>query len=285
MNITMTRRLMFSAAKADWLPDRSLTENRAIFGEKASPEPYGHNYALDVGVEGRIAPETGILVNIKEIDRIAKASVIHVFDRKYINRQVPAFCDRPVTAENIAAFIAETLGPQLPSEVTLARIRLEETPLHFVEWQAPTEKKERATMVVTQVYEFSASHRLHSPALSNEENQELFGKCNYPNGHGHNYVVEVAVAGPVEPRSGRVIDPALLDTIVNREVIERYDHRHLNHDIPEFEGTIPSAEVITATIWARLREHIPAPARLYRVLVKETARNLFETYGEDEEDR
>src|SRR5438445_1829567 len=109
---------------------------------------------------------------------------------------------------------------------------------------------------VTRRYRFAASHRLHSPRLSDEENRELFGKCNYPNGHGHNYILEVTVAGPLDDRSGRVIDPDALDEIVNREVVDRYDHRHFNHDIPEFEGLIPSTEEVTKIIWQRVEGEI-----------------------------
>src|SRR5688500_15993063 len=97
----MTRRVMFSAAHADWLPQWSREENEAVFGPGAGPEPYGHNYVLDVGVEGEINPKTGILVNIKEIDRIVKEKVVSTLDRKFLNRQVGYFCDRPVTAETL----------------------------------------------------------------------------------------------------------------------------------------------------------------------------------------
>ena len=136
-------------------------------------------------------------------------------------------------------------------------------------------------MLLTHAYEFAASHRLDSPHLTPEENRELFGKCNYDNGHGHNYHIEITVAGPVDERSGRVLDPEVLDAIVHREVVDRYDHRHFNFDIPEFQGLIPSAEVITRVIWDRLNGHIPAPARLARVVVRETARNIFEYAGEE----
>ena len=136
-------------------------------------------------------------------------------------------------------------------------------------------------MYVTRVYEFAASHRLDSPHLTAEENKALFGKCNNFYGHGHNYIVEVTVSGSVEARTGRVVDIDRLDEIVHREVIDRYDHRHFNFDIPEFEGRIPSAEVITQVIWERLRDHIPAPARLQKVLLRETARNIFEYHGEE----
>jgi 6-pyruvoyltetrahydropterin/6-carboxytetrahydropterin synthase len=279
----MTRRVMFSAAHADWLLQWSQEENEAVFGLGASPEPYGHNYVLDVGVEGEINKKTGILVNIKEIDRIVKEKVVSALDRKFINRQVGYFCERPVTAETITQFVIEEVAPALPSEVTLCAVRLEPLPTQWVEWRAASEESEKERMQVTHVYEFAASHRLHSPHLTNAENQELFGKCNYENGHGHNYVFEVTVTGPVEARSGRVIDGDALDEIVNREVVERYDHRHLNYDIPEFQGRIPSAEIITRVIWDRLAARIPAPARLSRVLVRETARNFFEYRGEDED--
>jgi 6-pyruvoyltetrahydropterin/6-carboxytetrahydropterin synthase len=136
-------------------------------------------------------------------------------------------------------------------------------------------------MQVTQIYEFSASHRLHSDQLSEIENEELFGKCNRLNGHGHNYVFEVTVAGTPDVRTGRVIDSETLDAIVNAEIVERYDHRHLNLDIPEFQTQIPSAEMITKVIYERLADKIPAPARLSRVVLRETARNIFEYSGED----
>ncbi len=286
--IIMTRRLTFSAAHADWLASLSSEENHALFGAAASPEPYGHNYVLDVSVKGSISPQTGVVINIKVIDQIVKQQVVQVLDRKFINRSVVYFETRPVTLETLADFIADKLRFSLPDEVTLSAIRLEATPTCYVEWRSEkankehdkSRRKEDGGMLMTRVYEFSASHRLHSPHLSAEDNRELFGKCNYDNGHGHNYEVEVTVAGPVDARSGRVLDPDILDEIANHEVIDRYDHRHFNHDVPEFADLVPSAEVITRIIWQRLQPHIPAPASLYRVLVRETSRNIFEYYGE-----
>ncbi|HLK55466.1 MAG TPA: 6-carboxytetrahydropterin synthase [Chthonomonadaceae bacterium] len=281
--ITMTRRVGFSAAHSDWLPDRTAAENRALFGSHAQPEPYGHNYVLDVSVRGEIDPKTGIVLNIKEIDRIVKQSVVQVLDRKYINKQVAAFHDRPVTPEALLRFIADALRPHLPPEVTLAGLHLETTALSAAEWHDDKDPnmKTPLMMQMTRIYEFAASHRLHSQYLTAEENEELFGKCNYPHGHGHNYVLEITVAGPIDPCSGRVMDETALDTIVNREVVDRYDHRHLNLDIPEFKELIPSSENVTKVIWERLCGHIPAPARLYRVLLRETARNFFEYLGEE----
>lgn len=281
--LEMTRRVTFSAAHADWLSPLSREENEAIWGQNASPEPYGHNYVLDVGVWGEINPKTGILVNIKEIDRIVRDRVVSALDRKFINRQVEYFCKAPVTAENLIRFVVQEVETALPAEVTLSSVRLEPLPERWVEWRANEQQsaKETTTMMVTHVYEFAASHRLDSPHLSAEENRELFGKCNYENGHGHNYIFEVTVAGPVEARSGRVIDGNTLDAIVNAEIVDRYDHHHLNFDVPDFAGQIPSAEIITRVIFDRLKDKIPAPARLHRVLVRETARNFFEYRGEE----
>lgn len=281
--LAMTRRVLFSAAHADWLSERSAAENTAIFGPDASPEPSGHNYTLDVTVEGEIDPQTGIIVNIKEIDQIVRQQVVQHLDRKFLNRSAAYFCDRPVTPETLLSYIREQLQDAVPSAVRLSALRLEDTPLNFAEWQVsePGEEKERVGMLLTRVYEFAASHRLHSPHLSDAENRELFGKCNYPHGHGHNYILEVTVTGPVDARSGRVCDETALDTAVNHEVVDRYDHRHFNYDIPEFADLVPSTELVTKMIWDRLKDHIPAPARLYRVVVRETARNIFEYRGED----
>lgn len=282
----MTRKLTFSAAHADWISPLSPAENRVIFGAEASSEPYGHNYALDVSVIGEIDFHTGIVINIKVLDKIVKEHVVEVFDKKFINRSVAEFENHPVTLENLTDFMVEKLRAQLPPEVTLSGLRLEATPTSFVEWHSEDpamlpgrRRKEVGNVLMTRVYEFAASHRLHSSHLSAKDNRELFGKCNYPNGHGHNYEVEVTVSGPIDARSGRVMAPELLDEIANREVIDRYDHRHFNHDVPEFADLVPSAEIITRVIWERLEAHIPPPTRLYRVLVRETPRNIFEYYG------
>ncbi len=281
--LAMTRRVMFSAAHANWMPEKTAAENEALFGPSAGPEPSGNNFYLDVTVEGKIDPLTGIIVNIKDIDQIVKEQVVQNLDRKFLNRSVAYFCARPVTPETLLGYVRQQLQDTLPPAAKLTALRMEETPLRFAEWQESEqrEEKERGAMLLTRVYEFAASHRLHSPHLSDEANRDLFGKCNYPHGHGHNYILEVTVAGPIDACTGRVCDEAVLDESVNREVVDRYDHRHFNYDIPEFADLIPSTEVVTKMIWERLEAHIPAPARLYRVVVRETARNIFEYRGED----
>jgi 6-pyruvoyltetrahydropterin/6-carboxytetrahydropterin synthase len=115
------------------------------------------------------------------------------------------------------------------------------------------------TKVKVSVYRkahFNAAHRLHRSDWSDEQNTEVFGKCNLPNYHGHNYVLEVKITGPIDPETGYVIDLGKLKKIMNEEVIERYDHRNLNLDIPEFEELNPTVENIATVIFARMRKRI-----------------------------
>jgi 6-pyruvoyltetrahydropterin/6-carboxytetrahydropterin synthase len=127
-------------------------------------------------------------------------------------------------------------------------------------------------------YRFSASHRLHSGRLSEEENRRVYGKCNNPYGHGHNYVIEVAVSGPVDPSTGMIANLADLDTFVEREVIEPFDHKYLNEEIAEFRENVPTTEIVCVEIFNRLRRF--PKARLERVRVEETGLNSFEYAGE-----
>ena len=133
---------------------------------------------------------------------------------------------------------------------------------------------------LTRKAEFSASHYYHNPALSLEENQRLFGKCNNPNGHGHNYTLEVTVRGKVDPRSGFVVDLKQLKDIMHREVLDALDHRFLNKEIPEFSKLIPTTENLAVTIWQRLAPKLKA-AELHRVRVYETPDLFVDVYGED----
>jgi 6-pyruvoyltetrahydropterin/6-carboxytetrahydropterin synthase len=130
---------------------------------------------------------------------------------------------------------------------------------------------------VTRHYRFSASHRLHVASRSDEENQLLFGKCNNPYGHGHNYVVAVAVEGPVNPSTGLAVDQSALDQLVNREVTQVFDHTYINQDLPHFRENPATTENIALWIESRLRTAWPAgfPA-LAHIRVQETKRNVID---------
>jgi 6-pyruvoyltetrahydropterin/6-carboxytetrahydropterin synthase len=130
---------------------------------------------------------------------------------------------------------------------------------------------------LTRRYNFAASHRLHNPKLSEEENRRVYGKCNNPYGHGHNYIVEVTMTGPVDIATGMVTNLGDLDPFVQREVIEAFDHKYLNEEIPEFQTAVPTTENVCREIYRRLNKY--PLAQLERVRIEETLKNSFE-YGE-----
>ena len=132
---------------------------------------------------------------------------------------------------------------------------------------------------LTRKIEFSASHLYHNPAMSPEENRRIFGKCNNPHGHGHNYVLEVTVAGEPDAKTGMIMDLQELKGILQREVTERMDHRFLNYEVPELKGKIPTTETVAMTIWNLLEPKI-GPAHLYRVRLYETPDLFVDCFGE-----
>jgi 6-pyruvoyltetrahydropterin/6-carboxytetrahydropterin synthase len=122
---------------------------------------------------------------------------------------------------------------------------------------------------------FNAAHRLHNSGWSDEKNQSVFGKCNNPNYHGHNYELVVKVSGEIDPETGYVIDMKVLSDIVNENVIARFDHKNLNLDTKEFRSLIPTAENIVVVIWNILREKIDKQLEI-KVTLYETERNFVE---------
>jgi 6-pyruvoyltetrahydropterin/6-carboxytetrahydropterin synthase len=132
---------------------------------------------------------------------------------------------------------------------------------------------------LTRKAEFSASHFYHNPEFTAEENKRLFGKCNNPHGHGHNYTLEVTVKGEIDQRSGFVVDLKQLKDIMNREVIDVLDHRFLNKEIAEFQNHIPTTENLAVSIWNRLQPRLNL-AKLHRVRVYETPDLFVDYYGE-----
>ena len=134
-------------------------------------------------------------------------------------------------------------------------------------------------VTVTRVLRFNAAHRIHNPALSDAENAALFGKCNNPNWHGHNYTLDVSIKGAIDERTGYVIDLGFLRDIVEREVIEQTDHRNFNIDVPYMHGIIPTTENIIVAMWRVIAPAV-APAQLVRLRLWETEHNYAEYEGE-----
>ena len=130
-------------------------------------------------------------------------------------------------------------------------------------------------------YRFAASHRLHTPQLSEEENCRVFGKCNNPYGHGHNYVLEVILSGKIDPATGMIANLADLNAFVESQVLEEFDHHSLNEDVAAFRDKVPTTENLSIEIFRRLKSF--PHAKLERVRIEETAKNSFEYSGDHSE--
>jgi 6-pyruvoyltetrahydropterin/6-carboxytetrahydropterin synthase len=133
------------------------------------------------------------------------------------------------------------------------------------------------SVIVTRCVHFNAAHRLHNPALSDAENRSIFGPCNNPNYHGHNYELEISLEGEVDPTTGYVVDLGVVKRIAEETVVAALDHKNLNLDVPEFRDLNPTAENIAVVIWRKLEGRLPG--KLVRLVLRETPRNYVEYRG------
>lgn len=131
---------------------------------------------------------------------------------------------------------------------------------------------------VTRKVHFNAAHRLLNPAQSDAWNEDTYGPCNWPNWHGHNYVLEVTVAGEPDPDTGYVIDLGVLKHVLESRILRKVDHRNLNLDVDFLQGIIPSTENLVIAFWQQLEPHLPA-GKLFRIRLFETERNYAEYFG------
>jgi 6-pyruvoyltetrahydropterin/6-carboxytetrahydropterin synthase len=276
----LTRRIAFEASHHYHIPDISDAENYALFGPTANPNGHGHNYVVEVTVKGDIQPENGMVINIVEVNRLLEDRVVAYYDHKHINHQHPVFGNNPSlqpTSENLAIEIWKALEPHLKG-ARLHCVKLYENSTLSANYYGEDEM-----VYLTKVYEFSASHRLHSPYLSDAENEEIFGKCNNQHGHGHNYILEVTVTGAVDQRTGMIADLDFLDETVQKQVYARFDYKHLNHDTLEFETLNPTSENFVKVLWDLLEPSL-SPVRLHRLRLRETPKNYFDYYGDEPTD-
>jgi 6-pyruvoyltetrahydropterin/6-carboxytetrahydropterin synthase len=137
---------------------------------------------------------------------------------------------------------------------------------------------DKPQVTVTRRLHFSAAHRVHNPAMSDDENRRVFGKCNNPNWHGHNYILDVSVTGTLDERTGYVIDLSRVKEIVEKRVIQHVDHRNLNLEVEFMRGIIPTTENVVVAFW-RVLEPALAPARLTKLVLWETVNNHVEYDG------
>ena len=272
----LTRQIAFEASHYNRIPELSDAENFALFGAAANPNSHGHNYVLEVMVKGDLDVDDGMVINLTTLDALLKSEVLVNYDHKHLNKQHPVFAKNLLlqpTCENITIEIWQRLTPALPDGL-LHRVRLYESSTRFVDYYG-----EDLMVYLTKVYEFSAAHRLHSHALSDEENRDIFGKCNNPAGHGHNYSLEVTVKGDIDAKTGLVAGLNLLDEVVQKQVYARFDYKHLNLDTPEFEKLNPTSENFVKVLWDVLEPNL-RPVVLHRLRLRETPKNHFDYYGE-----
>lgn len=221
-------------------------------------------------VSGEPDGQTGYLCNIKEIDTLLRGIVT--------DRLIPEFSPGQCVEELLATTFAEAQKrwARNPSSAKAAVCSLTIDASPFLSFSIDSESPDMISM--TQQFEFSAAHRLHCDELSDEENRELFGKCNNPNGHGHNYVLSVTLKGKPAADSGMLISLDQFEATVKELIVDRLDHKHLNEDLEYFSENIPSVENIAIAIWKWLDGQF-GEAGLECVRVYETPKTWAEYRG------
>jgi 6-pyruvoyltetrahydropterin/6-carboxytetrahydropterin synthase len=269
MECIINRRAQFSASHRYWLPELSEAENTQRFGSGTRFPGHGHNYVLFVSLAGEL-DEYGMVQNLSEVKRVIKQEVTSQLDYSYLNDVWSEFQHTLPTTENIARVIWQRLVPHLP----LVGIQLFEHPELWADY-----KGNGMEAYLTISTHFSAAHRLAHPNLSYEENSEIYGKCARPNGHGHNYHLEVTVKGEIDPRTGMIVDLEALHKVIEDYVVEPFDHTFLNKDIPYFAQVVPTAENIAVHIRQLLQQPIQElGSQLYKVKLIESPNNSCEVY-------
>lgn len=232
----------------------------------AWPPPNGlaRYFELRITCRGKADPLTGYFINIRDIDRAVRANALPAL----VSAAHDEHTEGPTLLGPLMSRLCSVLQPALNDSVYAVELQL--TPFTSVALQAHDMPHR---IYLKQRYEFSSAHRLHVDTLSDEENREVFGKCNNPAGHGHNYTIEVVARTPVDEH-GKSLDIASLDRAVDQHVIDKLDHKHLNHDVPEFTGLNPSVENIAAVIWKMLDNQIPGQGSLAELSVWETGKTV-----------
>ncbi len=260
MAVRLTRETRFSLT-ADVPADDEITNSWGGWPSVDTLAPY---LQLRCTVAGEPEQPAGYACNVKSIDEAVRQFAIPAAARIYRER------GDSVLPGNLLEIMWEQLAPRMPEVAPLVSLELLATPMLRYELQKDTLNMIR----VTQQFEFSAAHRLHVEELSTEENRDLFGKCNNENGHGHNYRLDVTVAQANE-QAGPPLTLVNLERIVKRQVIDRFDHKHLNEDTEEFRTLNPTVENIASVTWSLLADQV-TPATLEAVRVYETPKTWAE---------
>ena len=272
----ITRRACFSSSHRYWLPELSADDNAARFGPCALAPGHGHNYELIVSMAGALDAD-GMVLNLSDVKHAIRSEVTGQLDFRFLNEAWPEFdLSQPQgclpTTEALVRVIWQRLSPHLP----LVALRLHESQTLWADYLG-----HGMDAYLTIRTHFAAAHRLARPELSQEENEAIYGKCARPHGHGHNYLLDVTVRGPIDARTGMVCDLAALQRLVDDLVVEPFDHTFLNKDVPHFVDCVPTAENIALHIADKLSSPIRAiGAQLHKVRLQESPNNAAEVYAE-----
>ena len=257
----LTRQVRFAINAA---PDDQLDSPPTnSFGGYPSLTGLGHYFELDVSLRGQLDPATDYLLNIKDVDDAVRKRVVPLVTQSIIAGQ---FTGGGIVVREIF----QALRGQW-SKVMLECVRLRLSPqlsMSCFDWESPMIR-------VSQKFEFSASHRLHNPQFSEDENHTAFGKCNNPHGHGHNYEVQVTIKGDPDA-NGMIMPMPAFERIVKETIIERFDHRNLNLEVSEFRNLNPTVENIAMVIYRLLKPALTGGAQLHGVTVWETPKTWCE---------
>lgn len=262
--IRLHREVRFHVAAGDVARPRASENSWAGTASGHDLVPY---FRLVITAAGETDPVTGYLCDIKALDRLAHEHVVPA--------AISASSGRRTALELLRAAFSALAG-SLPGNASLERLVLHLSPFVSITMHA----NDVDTVFLTEQFEFSAAHRLHVAELSDAENRAVFGKCNSSNGHGHNYVVEIMLAAVPESPAGLVARRRQLAEVVRREVLEPFDHKHLNLDTEEFRQVNPTVENIARVVYRKLVPAL-APVRLVRVRIYETPKTWAD-YGEVE---
>lgn len=269
MECVIHRKAEFSASHRYWLPELSDQDNKKKFGLCSNYPGHGHNYVLYVSLGGDL-DNYGMVQNLSNVKKVIKKEITSQLNYSYLNDTWPEFKETLPTTENIARIIWQRLVPHLP----LVNIKLYEHPQLWTDYQG---KNMEANLSIQT--HFSAAHQLALASLCYAENLEIYGKCARPNGHGHNYHLEVSVTGEIDPRTGMLVDLGELQKVVEDYVIEPFDHTFLNKDIPYFAEVVPTAENIAVHIANLLKQPISKlGGKLSKVKLIESPNNSCEIY-------
>lgn len=253
--------LGFSAARQTMSPHLSAAENEALFGVASSPYGHGHHYWARFTFRSELGAPAGLLAPDNELN--ARLADLHTeLDHRNLNQEVPGLTNRPKTTESLVQYLFERLAATLP----VHRVRLHERDDFFAEYTRG------GNLELGLRRSFNAAHRLHAPALSEEENVALYGKCNNPRGHGHSYLTESTIGGDYDERTGTLF--SFTDLAEGIEAaLGPWQDRHLDRQTEEFRDRPSTGENIVRALWPKVNAELDG--RLVRLRLWETPNNRF----------